>query len=48
MNKEKHWLSDFGFCVHKWKFLRTEHGDFKVVDVCECVKCGKRKGFKVW
>ena len=38
--EEKHWLSDLGFCIHKWKFLRTEKGEYKTVDVCECEVCG--------
>ncbi len=36
------------FCRHKWKFIRTESDLFMIRDVCECTKCGKRKGFKVW
>lgn len=47
MSKE-HWLADLGFCIHKWKFIRTHGGNYKIKDVCECIKCGKRKGFKVW
>lgn len=46
--EEKHWLSDLGFCKHKWKFIRTESSYYCVKDVCECIYCGKRKAFKVW
>lgn len=46
--KVKHWFVDLGFCVHKWKFVRTHENDFRIVDVCECMLCGKRKAFKVW
>jgi hydrogenase maturation factor HypF (carbamoyltransferase family) len=52
-NKEKelentHFLKDLGFCNHKWKFIRTEKGDYKAYDICECIKCGKRKRFRTW
>lgn len=45
--REKHWLSDFGFCKHKWKFLRTERSTYYIREICECIYCGKRKGFIV-
>jgi len=37
-----------GLCNHKWKFIRTERGPMREVEICECEKCGKRKGFSVW
>lgn len=36
------------FCKHKWKFIRNESSSYRSVDVCECINCGKRKGFSVW
>lgn len=46
--KIKHWLADLGFCVHRWKFIRTISNDYAAVDISECIICGKRKSFKVW
>lgn len=43
-----HFLKDLGFCNHEWRFIRTESAFYTVKDVCECIKCGKRKGFRVW
>jgi hypothetical protein len=46
--ERKHFLADLGFCIHNWKFIRTEKNEYKTIDVCECEICGKRRGFKVW
>lgn len=35
-------------CFHKWKFIRKERGRYKGIDVCECIKCGQRRGFDIW
>lgn len=37
-----------GLCEHKWKYIRTEAGQYKIIDVQECKKCGLREGIHVW
>ena len=41
-------LEKLGICIHKWKFIRTIAGPYCEVDVCEYIKCGKRKSFRIW
>ena len=46
--KDKTFLEKFGFCKHTWKKISIESTAYRVVYVCQCKKCGKIKGFRIW
>ena len=46
--KRKTFLEKIGFCKHFWKRISLETTPYRVVYVCQCERCGRIKGFRIW